>query len=72
MKVYNDHAFIVSEASCHGMQVFDLTQLLNITGPPRNFEETAYYSRIENPHNIAINEDTGFAYIVGSNTCRGG
>lgn len=72
MKVYNDHAFIVSEASCHGLQVFDLTQLLNITGPPRIFEETAYYSGIENAHNIAINEDTGYAYIVGSNTCRGG
>ena len=23
-------------------------------------------------HNIAINEDSGFGYILGSNTCRGG
>jgi len=27
IKVYDDHAFIVSEAREHGMQVFDLTQL---------------------------------------------
>ena len=26
IKVYADHAFIVSEASGHGMQVFDLTK----------------------------------------------
>ncbi len=26
IKVYQDHAFIVSEANQHGMQVFDLMQ----------------------------------------------
>ena len=31
IKVYQDHAFIVSEASGHGMQVFDLTRLRNVT-----------------------------------------
>ena len=34
IKVYADHAFIVSEASGHGMQVFDLTQLRNVPNPP--------------------------------------
>ena len=27
---------------------------------------------IMNAHNLNINEETGFAYIVGSNLCRGG
>ena len=76
IKVYADHAFIVSEASSHGMQVFDLTQLRSVTAPPVVFSETAHYAGIGNAHNIVINEDTGFAYIVGSrgssNTCSGG
>ena len=74
IKVYDNHAFIVSEAGGHGMQVFDLNQLRNYT-PPFNtvtFSETAHYGLFGNAHNIAINEDTGFAYAVGSNDCSGG
>jgi choice-of-anchor B domain-containing protein len=69
MKVYADHAYIVSEArgetEGHGLQVFDLTQLRDVTEPPVTFEETAHYDRFERAHNIVINEDTGFAYVVG-------
>jgi choice-of-anchor B domain-containing protein len=75
MKVYADHAFIVSEARSHGMQVFDLRQLRNVTNAPVTFGETAHYSRISTAHNIAINEATGYAYIVGAggkNSCSGG
>jgi len=71
-KVYADHAFIVSEAPGHGMQVFDLTQLLSISNPPVIFEETAHYGSFGNAHNIVINEETGFAYGVGTNTFMGG
>lgn len=67
VKVYANHAFIVSEASGHGMQVFDLTQLRNVTNPPMTFTETAHYGMVTKVHNIAINEDTGFAYTVGNN-----
>lgn len=72
MKVYADHAFIVSEASGHGMQVFDLTQLRNVVNPPVTFSNTAHYSQFGNAHNIAINEDSGYAYAVGTSTCSGG
>ena len=75
VKVYNDHAFIVSEAQSHGMQVFDLTQLRGRSGPPVTFAETAHYNRMASAHNIAINEDSGYAYIVGAsgkNSCSGG
>ena len=34
IKVYADHAYIVSEASGHGMQVFDLRQLRAVASPP--------------------------------------
>lgn len=72
IKVYADHAFIVSEASEHGMQIFDLGQLRSVVSPPVTFSNTAHYGDFGNAHNIVINEDTGFAYAVGSDTCNGG
>jgi len=72
VKTYADHAFIVSEASGHGMQVFDLTKLRTVTGPPVTFTEDAHYNGFGNAHNIVINTDTGFAYAVGTSTFSGG
>jgi choice-of-anchor B domain-containing protein len=75
IKTYNNHAFIVSEAKNHGMQVFDLTELRGLSGPPVTFGETAYYNKIGSAHNIVINEDSGFAYAVGvsgKGGCGGG
>jgi choice-of-anchor B domain-containing protein len=72
IKTYADHAFIVSEAGSHGMQVFDLTQLCSITAPPVTFSETTHYNGFGNAHNLVINEDSGYAYGVGTNTCSGG
>ena len=59
IKTHNNHAFIVSEASNHGMQVFDLTRLRDVSNPPENFDEDAHYSGFGNAHNIVINEDSG-------------
>jgi len=72
IKVYNNYAFIVSEATGHGMQVFDLTRLRNVSNPPQSFTADARYTGFGNAHNIVINEDSGFAYAVGSNTFSGG
>jgi len=72
VKTYNDYAFVVSEAGGHGMQVFDLTKLRDVTNPPETFTEDAHYSGFSNAHNIVINEDTGFAYAVGTDTYSGG
>lgn len=72
IKVYADHAFIVTEAEESGMQVFDLTQFRSVDSPPATFSETAHYSGFSHAHNLAINEDSGFAYVVGSNNCSGG
>jgi choice-of-anchor B domain-containing protein len=68
VKVYKDHAFIVADnVGDHGMQVFDLTQLRDVDPAemPVTFEATAHYDRINSAHNVAINKDTGYAYIVG-------
>ena len=71
IKVYKDHAFIVSELSGEGMQIFDLRTLKNID-PGSTLQETAHFSDFGNAHNIVINEDSGFAYAVGSNRCGRG
>ena len=76
IKVYADHAYIVSDgAGPHGIQVFDLHQLRDVRSPV-TFTETAHYDGIASAHNIVINEETGFAYSVGSSgggeTCGGG
>ena len=71
LKVYADHAYIVSEAVGHGLQVFDLRQLRDAPARTR-FGETAWLGSFGDAHNIAINEDTGYAYVVGSSRHSGG
>jgi choice-of-anchor B domain-containing protein len=74
IKIYADHAFVVTESDDGGIQVLDLTQLrdLDVSGGPVIFAETTHYDQFSWAHNIAINEETGYAYVVGSNTCQGG
>ncbi len=72
IKTYNNHAFIVSEAPGHGMQVFDLTRLRDVQNSPVTFTADATYTGFGSAHNIVINEESGFAYAVGSNTFNGG
>ena len=60
IKVYQDHAFIVSEAGGHGMQVFDLTRLRTVAAPPETFTEDAHYPGFGASHNIVINEETRY------------
>ncbi len=72
IKVYADHAFVVSEALGHGMQVLDLRQLSSVTNQPVTFTSDANYLEFGGAHNIEIVEATGFAYVVGTSTCSGG
>ncbi len=72
VKVYSNHAFVVADnIANHGMQVFDLTRLRGLTAP-QLFSPDVTYRNIGEAHNVAINEDTGFAYITGSEQCSGG
>ena len=75
VKVYNNYAFVVSEADNHGMQIFDLTRLRSVTNAPATFNADVRYTGFGSAHNIVINEDSGYAYAVGtsrSGTFRGG
>ncbi|MEX2621639.1 MAG: choice-of-anchor B family protein [Egibacteraceae bacterium] len=66
IKVYDDHAFIVSESNPHGMAVFDLTRLRGVEAA-QTWTEDGLYPLPVAAHNLEINTDTGFAYIVGGN-----
>lgn len=66
MKVVNNHAYIVSEAADHGMQVYDLTQLRG----KESFsvlQPTTLYSEFGNAHNIISNEESNTVFVVGAN-----
>jgi len=70
IKVDGHYAFIVSEISGSGLQVFDLRRLLTAsTATPTVFTSDATYDRFSHAHNISINQETDVAYVVGSNTC---
>lgn len=71
IKVINDHALIVSEASDHGLQIVDLSVLAGLNEKTR-LAADAHYTQFGEAHNVAVNEDSNFAYIVGSDTCGGG
>ncbi len=78
VKVYQNYAFVVADgAGSHGMQIFDLTRLRSVANPPETFTTDADYNGVSgnqpnSSHNISINEESGFAYLVGSDDCAGG
>ena len=72
IKVYGNYAFIVSEAPGHGMQVFDLTRLRNVSNAPTTFTNDAHYDGFGRAHNIVINPEQPYAYAVGTTTYNGG
>ncbi len=72
IKTYLNYAFIVSEAEGHGMKVFDLKKLRDVSNAPTTFQADASYNEFGHAHNLNINEATGFAYVVGTETFAGG
>jgi choice-of-anchor B domain-containing protein len=86
MKVVGNFAYMGAEQEDHGMQIFDMRRLLTVD--PKNdcvsqkycqkldwdrlYTGTTKY-RVGNSHNIVVNEERNFVYIVGgTNGCYGG
>lgn len=72
IRVYRNVAYVVSEDTDHGLQVFDLRKVRNASGAPKVFEADRVYDGFGSAHNVLINEQTGFLYAVGTLTCEGG
>jgi choice-of-anchor B domain-containing protein len=68
IKVIGNYAYIVSEASGHGLQVFDLTRLRHVPNTPVNFTEDGHmdFGNAGRAHNIVGNPESGFVYLVGT------
>ena len=72
VRVYRDHAYIAADnVGRHGMQVFDLTRLRGVS-TPQTFNPDNVFFGVDTVHNIDIDVETGYGYLVGSNQCGGG
>jgi choice-of-anchor B domain-containing protein len=72
IETYGHYCLAVSEASDHGLQIFDLLQLDTVSSPPLVFTETAHYAGFSNCHTVAVDTANGYAYCNGTNTFSGG
>jgi choice-of-anchor B domain-containing protein len=75
IKMYKNYAIIGSEAYDHGIQIFDMTKLLDLDpANPTNFslsDQTAHFDNREympwgRSHNVIVNEELGYAAAIGS------
>ncbi|PHH65696.1 hypothetical protein CDD81_1782 [Ophiocordyceps australis] len=70
MKVIDHHVYIGSEAEDHGLQIFDLTKLLDVGSEPKVFSTktdlTALYTGFGSSHNIVADTETKTIYAVGA------
>lgn len=69
---HGNWCFVGSEASGHGLQVFDLTRLRTVTDPPATFTEDAHYGGFGNSHTIFADKTEPYVYAVGANVFSGG
>ncbi|KIL87275.1 hypothetical protein FAVG1_09833 [Fusarium avenaceum] len=80
IKVIGNYAYIGAEAAGHGLQIFDLTKLLNTDAknPPTfsiRSDLAAHFSAFGNSHNLVANEETALIAAVGTAydlKCRAG
>ena len=67
VKTVGNYAFIVSEVSGYGIQVFDLTRLRDVESPPVVFDEDALYTGFGSAHNIVALPERDLVVGVGAN-----
>lgn len=77
LKVYRNYLFFTGDgAGNHGLVVFDLARLRDVSDPPVTFEPDTRFMGIASAHNLIIDRQAGFAYTVGTSgegqTCGGG
>lgn len=74
VKVIKDHAYIVSEATNHGVQSFDLRTLRNLTNIPTTFTALSTFNGIGSggAHNVVALEESEHIVVVGALACSGG
>ncbi|MCL7752403.1 choice-of-anchor B family protein [Polaribacter sp. Z022] len=69
---FQSFAYVISESSNHGIQSLNLGRLLGINNPPVEFTSDKDYNFFRGASNISVDENSGFAYVSGTNTFNGG
>lgn len=69
VKTYQNYAYVVSDGAGVGLQVIDMS---NIDSGSVTLVNTSTQNGLLTAHNVAVNEDSGFLYIVGGNIGGGG
>ncbi|EAS34467.3 uncharacterized protein CIMG_05491 [Coccidioides immitis RS] len=78
MKVIDGYVYIGAESPNHGLQVFDMRKLLNVTRPvtfDKTKDLTAWYRGFGSSHNVISHEEKKMIYVVGTprnSPCKGG
>jgi choice-of-anchor B domain-containing protein len=76
MKTHGNYVYVVSDNNgTHGLQIFDLTRLRNVTNPPVTFtaaQADGHYSGFGRCHDVTVDTQSGFLYCVGTDTFSGG
>lgn len=76
VRVYKDHAYMVSEDG--NMQYINMTTVVDVYKTNGGNISLVPYTKesgdrtLRNTHTIEINVDTGYAYLVGTNLCNSG
>ncbi len=65
LKVLGNVLAVVSEATGHGLQTFDLTQLRRYAGTPITFDATARYTGFGRAHSVLVSGPSGTAVATG-------
>lgn len=71
-KVYQNTVYVGVDNTTHGMQVMDLTRLRNYSGTTMSLAANSVYNGVTRIHTLAVNKDTGYLYLNGTNTASGG
>ncbi len=72
VKTYQNYAIITAEATPFGMLTFDWTRLEGLDQDyDRTFEADGVYAPNLTAHNVVVNEESGYAYLVGAGTIAG-
>ncbi|MHC5110350.1 MAG: choice-of-anchor B family protein [Planctomycetota bacterium] len=69
-KVFGEYAYIVTDGDGVGLQIVDLSDIDN--GVATLVTNSDLGSDFSTAHNIALNEESGYAYLCGGNLANGG
>lgn len=71
IRTYQNYAYIGKDSVSHGIQIFNLTKLRNVT-TTQTFTADARFTGLTNSHTLWINQSSGYLYVSGANTCSKG